>query len=123
MSICDCCGSGVMPDRVSIYGIFDSHLFHRYTGNTVDEVIDNWLAHIAKPIPAIVGGKRVDDMGPTALCPAIVLHGKKELRRVGYMVFPRENGAPEKKDIDAYRAALLADPDIPRLLAHRKEQP
>ena len=115
---CRYCGSPLpAPDRVSIFGMFDRHLFWQYTGGTVDEVISNWLAHIANPIPAIVGDEQVDDMGPTALCPATVLYGKKELRRVGNMVHVRSGRKPNPADVEAYRAALLADPDIPRLLA------
>src|SRR5699024_5092470 len=120
MSICKHCGHEQQePDRVSIWGIYDMHLFHKYDGSTVDEVIDNWLAHISEPILAIVGERKIDDMGPTDLCPAVVLAGEIELRQVGKMVHVRKDRKPDQEDIESYRQALLADPDIPRLLAMR----
>jgi hypothetical protein len=99
------------------------HLFHSIDGRTVAEVIDNWLAHNAHKQPALVGGQRVDDMGQSSLCPATVLLGDTELRRVGSMVFPDYNqcGKPKSQEsLDAYRKALESDPDIPRLLAGRE---
>lgn len=105
--------------RVSIHGMYEMHLFHRITGKTVDEVIKNWKNHNAKKQPALVGEREVDDLGPSMLCPAVVLDANdKELRRVGEMVFP-EHGTRQAKtqDIEKYRTALLADPDITRLLA------
>ena len=118
---CEYCGNEIndVQKRVSIRGMYDMHLFHKIEGRTVDEVIDNWKKHIAQPIPAIVGDRIVDDMGPSVLCPAIVLAGDKELRRVGKMVFPDHNTRRPKseEDVEAYREALLSDPDISRLLA------
>lgn len=119
-SKCEHCGNELVADRVSIHGMYDLHLFHKVEGRSVDEVIDNWLAHIAKPVPANVEGIGiVDDLGPSMLCPAVVLSGKVELRRVGKMVFPdwgtRKPRTPA--DLEAYRSALKADPDIDRLLA------
>lgn len=106
------------PTEVSIHGMYDIHLFHRIKGRTVDEVIANWLLHNAQKQPAIVGGEQYEDLGPSNLCPAIVLSGKTELRRVGPMVFPRNDRMPKPEDVEAYRSALLSDPDIPRLLAN-----
>ena len=119
---CENCGHEIetdKADRVSIHGIYDMHLFHRYTGATVDEVIANWRQHISEPIPAMVGDREIEDMGPTDLCDAIVLSDKKELRRVGGMVFAdSETRAPRDENaVERYRQALLADPDIPQLLA------
>ena len=57
---CKHCGSDLPSlDRVSIWGMFDMHLFWRYEGATVDEVIKNWLTHIADPIPAKVDGHKI----------------------------------------------------------------
>jgi hypothetical protein len=111
--------AGPVATRVSIHGMYDMHLFHQVTGRTVDEVINNWLTHISELQPAIVGGAKIDDMGPSNLCPAIVLSGEKELRRVGKMVFPDDHTRKPRNpaDLKEYRDALLADPDIPRLLA------
>lgn len=105
---------------VKIYGMFDCHLFHRYEGATVDDVIASWRKHIAAPIPATFkDGTSVDDLGPTDLCPAIVLDADgTELRRVGTMVHVRGR-EPDAGLLREYRAALLADPDVPRLLALR----
>jgi hypothetical protein len=106
-------------DEVSIHGMYDMHLFHRVTGKTVEEVIANWLAHNSEPQPAMVDGRKVDDMGQSMLCPAIVLSRGKEVRRVGQMVFPsyERRGTPRNPDdLEAYRQALLKDPDITRLL-------
>jgi len=107
--------------RVSIHGMYDMHLFHEIKGKTVDEVIKNWKEHNKKKHPAVVGDREVDDMGVSALCPAIVIDANdKELRRVGSMVFCAYDGSRKprsEEDVEAYRAALLADPDIPKLLA------
>ena len=113
-----------MALRVSVHGMYDCHLFHEYTGRSVDEILMNWLDHISKPVPAIMGGKEIDNIGPTSLGPAIVLDGKKELRRVGDMVFvrvadygkPTEHVVPDLKALVEYRNALLSDPDIPFIL-------
>jgi len=106
MENCKSCGQPIPErhaDRVSIYGIHDCHLFTKIIGGSVDDVIDSWLS----------GCDRENKYGPTALCPAIVLHGETELRRVGEMVHSKHDA----ESIHAYREALLADPDIPRLLA------
>jgi hypothetical protein len=113
-------GANMPPaNRVSIHGMFDCHLFWKYEGKTVDEVIQNWRDHISRPIPAIVGGNKVDDLGPTWLCPAIILSGDKELRRVGEGIFTDYTARKPRseKDVEKYRAALLSDPDISRILA------
>ena len=114
-----------MTKRVSIHGMYDCHLFKEYTGHTVDELLMNWLEDISTPTPAAFSdGTFVDDLGPTSLGPAIVLDGKKELRRVGNMVFVRvldygketQRVSPEIAQLIEYRRALLEDPDIPSLL-------
>lgn len=117
-------GTAPVADRVAIHGMYDMHLFHPVEGATVDEVIANWRQHNATLHPATVDGREVDDMGPSSLCPAIVLAGKKELRRVGSMVFQmgNERAACDKAALKAWRDALLADPDIPRLLESRQRK-
>jgi len=121
---CPTCGQDMPPKamRVSISGMYDCHLFHSFTGKTVDDVIANWIAHNATPNPAIVSGRKVDDLGPAELCPAIVLSDTgKELRRVGPMVFYdlKIKLGEKPKQLKLYREALMADPDIPRLLMER----
>jgi hypothetical protein len=101
-------GMRMVPTRVSISGMYDMHLFHSIPGATVEEVIANWLKHNEEP----------DEYGKSYLCPAIVLSGDKELRRVGKMVFQ-----DRLEELDAYKEALLADPDISRLLAAAPQQP
>lgn len=113
-----------VADRVLIHGMYDMHLFHLIEGATVDEVIKNWLRHNAVKQPAIVGDREVDDMGESMLCPAIVMRGDTKLRRVGQMVFTerssgKQRSKPDPAKLEAYRAALKADPDITRLLAKR----
>jgi hypothetical protein len=112
---------GQLADRVSIYGMYDMHLFHPIEGATVAQVIANWRAHNRKPRPAMVGDRKVDDMGPSSLCPIIVLQGKTELRRVGPMVFQRgdDRAACDEVALEAWRTAALSDPDIQRLLDAR----
>ena len=121
---CKCCGQpldNVEPDNISISGMYDAHVFDQYSGSTVDEVITQWRERNSKPIPAILGDRKVDDLGPAYLCPAIVSRGNLELRRVGKMV-PADyhhRGPRSENDLEEYRQALLSDPDIPRLLAER----
>ena len=120
---CNCCGQSIdfVANKISIWGMFDNHCFHKYTGSTVDEIINQWIEHISEPIPAIVGEREVDDLGPTSLCPAIVMAGNKELRRVGKMIFPDlKTKKPSYDDVEEYKKALLEDPDISRLLATTK---
>ena len=106
-----------MADELSISGMFDCHLFCRFSGNTVDEIIDAWRDQISKPYPAIVGGREVGDLGATALCPIIVLGNGEELRRVGPMVsLEWSTRQPQEDKLAKWRAAALADPDITKLL-------
>ena len=117
--LCESCGQILPPKpaRVSITGLYDCHLFTGFEGHTVDEVIDNWRKHNATPNPAIVGGHKVNDLGPADLCPAIVIDGNgKELRRVGKMIFWKGEQTSDA-EVQRLRTAWLEDPDIPFLLA------
>jgi hypothetical protein len=110
-------------DRVTVYGMYECHLFHRIEGRSVDEIIKKWLKHNRHKQPAIVGGDKWDDLGPSMLCPATVFQGDKELRRVGTLVFPDggERGRPESlESLEKYRTALKDDPDIERLLGEKR---
>ena len=124
MLVCPHCGNEINQypaTRVSIYGMYDCHAFKQFTGSTVDEVIDNWLSHCKQLHPAILGDHEVPDLGPTMLGPAIVLSDKKELRRVGEMLFPGHiTRLPDPTKLAAFRRALMDDPDIPRLLASQQ---
>ena len=123
MTTCPHCHQEIItPEatRVSISGMFDRHLFCKLKGSTVDDIIKAWREQNSKPYPAIVGGDKVDDLGPITLCPAIVLSGDSEIRRVGPMVFPASSYSTlDETKVAAYRDALLADPDIPRLLSEQ----
>ena len=107
--------------RVSIHGMYDMHLFHRIKGNSVDAIIEAWEQHNATKHPAIVGERKVDDLGQSSLCPATVLDAQdKEIRRVGVMVFTDyKTRLARPEQLEAYRKALSDDQDIPRLLALR----
>lgn len=110
-------------DEVRIVGMYDCHLFHSIKGTTVDEVIENWRRHILEKIPAkFTDGSSRDDLGPSMLCPAVVMQDGKELRRVGQMVFPdwKTRAPRDPAALEVYRQALLNDPDIPRLLKGNK---
>lgn len=114
-------------DSVSIHGMFDCHLFERFTGKSVDELIDNYLEFIKEDtMGTFAGSDKVHNIGVPDLCPAIVMSGEKELRRVGPMVGARSykcGGKLDKKALEEYRAALKADPDIPRLLLAAEHPP
>jgi hypothetical protein len=98
------------PDRVSIHGMYDSHLFTRYDGATPEEVVQAWRAECESPD---------DRYGPPDLCPVCVLSRGKELRVVGPMI--HYNYATRKPgDPAAWLSAVNADPDIRRLLAEGK---
>lgn len=92
-----------IADKVSTYAMYDCHLFRQLKGASIDEVIADWQQECAAPDPRY---------GAPYLCPVIVMDGENEIRRVGKMVF-------RDSELPAYRAALLADADIVRLLADR----
>ncbi len=126
MGECTQCGQEIPFERlqVSIHGIYDMHLYTSFNGATVDEVIENYKQHNREKHPAIVGGEQIDDLGKASLCPVRVIivspNGKKEvLRQVGEMVHPDTSYSEKKeeKQLAEWRAAVLADPDISRILA------
>jgi hypothetical protein len=120
---CKTCGQDLILEdlSVSIRGMYDMQLFVKFTGSTIDEIIDTWKEHISGPTPAIVGGKKVDDLGSAALCPITVMAidrdtGKKiEIRRVGKMVM--DSTPKYEEDLKEWRKAAYADPDISLILA------
>lgn len=97
-------------NRVSCWAMYDCHAFQKLEGSSVDEVIDHWLRLCDNP----------DEYGKPSLCPIIVLTDDKELRRVGPMVFPDGGHRPTHQvaaDLQKFKQAALADPDISRILA------
>lgn len=102
-------GIRYLPDtsvgnKVSVWGMYDCHAFERYQGRSVDEIFNAWLDH--KPDPTY---------GETALCPIIVMHNDKELRRVGPMVHGRQ-GPENAIAMRKWLAAAKADPEIESIL-------
>jgi hypothetical protein len=83
----------------------DNHTFKEFRARSIDDLIEQWRKAM------------VDDTG-LALCPIIVLSGDKELRRVGRMLHPayKTPSSNSWPDVDAFRAEVLADPDISRLM-------
>lgn len=95
-------------DGVRFYFMHDNHTFTRLRGATLDEV----LAH-ADAVEAAEGGSY------GMLCPAILIHGEKDVRRVGTPAHARGREDP-KDNWNAgkakWREALEADIDVMRLL-------
>lgn len=120
MPTCANCGQEVTaPDRIAVWGMFDDHLFERIPGHSVRSIVENWRWFNANgPHPARVGGSEVDDLGSLMLCPAILLRGKQEVRRVGTMVFPGSDR--EQEQLDRWIEAMRADPAVSRLLESRE---
>lgn len=104
--ICKHCGAiSQEADKISMWGMHDDHSFRRYKSKTVDELLRHWIADVESGVDV-------------SLCPIIVLSGKKELRRVGNMLFC-DYKTQKPKDMDAvkkFRSAVLADTEITRLM-------
>ena len=95
-------------DTVKFYFMHDNHTFTRLKGATLDEV----LAH-ADAVEAGEWGSY------GMLCPAMLLHGKKEVRRVGPPAHAR--GSKDPKDHwnagkAKWREVVETDIDVMRLL-------
>ncbi len=89
-------------DRLSVYWMFDDHTFHKLPTGTIDEII--------------AAADKV--LGDGMLCPIIILAGDKELRRVGHGAhrYSCSSVVDEyKSQVEAWRVAAYADPDIVRL--------
>lgn len=95
-------------DTVKFYFMHDNHTFTKLDGTTLDDL----LAH-ADAVEAGEWGSY------GMLCPAIVLHGEKEIRRVGPAAHAR--GSKDPKDHwnagkAKWREAMEADVDVMRLM-------
>jgi hypothetical protein len=103
--VCPQCGHESKADRVSLWAMFDDHTFKRYSAKSVDDFIEKWRADL----------KNED----SALCPVIVMAGAVEMRRIGKMVHPDwGKGAPrDESAVAEFREAVLADPDIARIMS------
>jgi hypothetical protein len=102
------------PDEVRFYFMHDNHVFTRLKGETLDDV----LAHA----DAVEAGPR-GSYG--MLCPAILLRGGKECRRVGPAAHARGSKDP-KDEWDAakaaWRQAMEADPGVCRIMSIAKAE-
>lgn len=102
------------PGEVRFYFMHDNHTFTRLKGETLDDV----LAHA----DAVEAGPR-GSYG--MLCPAILLRGGKECRRVGPAAHARGSKDP-KDEWDAakaaWRQAMEADPDVCRIMSIAKAE-
>lgn len=102
-------------DCVSIWIMYDNHTFTKVeAGQTVEEVV--------LEVERISQNAVAQGDWPW-LCPAIVLAGKRELRRVGKMAFYVKGGSEIKKrwraGLMAWREALEADEEVVALLKKR----
>jgi hypothetical protein len=97
------------PDHVKFWYLHDNHTFTRLEGDSLDEIAAKASALSYTPTGAW-----------GSLCPAIVMCGHKEIRRVGLIVHAK--GANDSRiewneGIQQWIKALSADKDIMRLLA------
>ena len=113
--VCEHCGASTegKADRVSLWGMYDDHTFKKYKSSTVEELIGEWR-------------KDLESGDDIALCPIIVLSGKKELRRVGNMLHPSHGntrGPRDEEEVLRFQEEVLADPDIARLMTRANFYP
>ncbi len=95
-------------DNVSAWLMHDNHTFTRLRGPTVADVVAEAL---------MVHEQTKDEM----LCPVTVMSGKVELRRVGKSVHLYSKNGEWQKDLAEWLSAVIADPDISRLLKAAQE--
>ena len=75
--------------HVSFYGMYDHMSFARHNGNCLLNVIFNWIYNNSSPKYATYerfGDKVTVDLGPTDLCPAVVVYDDGQERNVGVWV-------------------------------------
>ena len=95
-------------DNVGAWLMHDNHTFTRLRGPTVAGVVAEAL---------MVHEQTKDGM----LCPISVMSGKVELRRVGKSVHLYSKNGGWQKDLAEWLSAVIADPDISRLLKAAQE--
>ena len=96
------------PDEVRFYYMHDNHTFTRLKGKTLKKI----LTH-ADEVEAGEGGSY------GALCPAILMCGDKEVRRVGVMAHARGSKDPKdnwEKGKAEWLKSIEADADIRKLM-------
>lgn len=90
-----------IPDRASIFYMHDNHTFTKLEGDTATILRE---------------ARRLGKESPYGmLCPVILLHGKKEIRRVG----PHIHAQKELGDTAKWESAVFADADAMRLIGAR----
>ena len=99
-------------DGIKFYFMHDNHSFTKLKGDTLREI----LAH-ADEIESGEWGSH------GALCPAILMHGDKEVRRVGTMVHARGSKDPKdhwEQGKAKWLKELFDDADVQRLMRAKK---
>lgn len=100
-------------DTVKFYFMHDWHGFSRLRGATLDEVV----AHADQIEASAVGSYGM-------LCPAILMSGEKEVRRVGPSAHARGTKDPKdhwSEEKAKWIEAMKADADVMRLLPSNAE--
>jgi len=102
------------PVKVSFWGMYDMHLFHKYEPRSVSNLIEQWRVHNSTPSPAIVGGREVDDLGPTTLFLPTVVYSDGSERKLGGLPFECSslNQRSSEKAIQKFCDAVRADDEI-----------
>lgn len=93
------------PNRIHFYYMHDNHCFTRLYGTTLTEITNKCTA--------------VRNESPWGmLCPPILLHDNKEIRRIQYRVHcsGRDKDNEWNRDLQKWRDELAQDPDLIRLI-------
>lgn len=101
-----------VPNKIKFYFMHDNHGFTPLKGKTLEKVLEN-----ADEVEAGEWGSY------GALCPAILMHDDKEVRRVGKMAHAK--GKKDPKDAWELGKAqwleeLKSDPDVQRIMKGKK---
>lgn len=104
------CGKALTPDRISIWWMFDMHVFRRLSSDPRE------AAQEAKAIARDAG-----DWG--MLCPITLLCGDKEVTRICEGVHSRGGRELERinAEVDLWLETAMANPDVQRILATTEE--
>ena len=97
-----------IPDSVKFYYMHDNHVFTPLKGGTLKKILKH-----ADEVEAGEGGSY------GALCPVILMCGKKEVRRVGKMAHARGSKDPKdewEKGKAEWLKEVEADADVRRLM-------
>jgi hypothetical protein len=100
------------PNQIMFYFMHDNHAFTKLEGKTLKQVLKH-----ADEVES-------DEWGSYgALCPAILMHDDKEIRRVGTMAHAGSSKAPKDKWEEGkakWLKELQADPDVKRIMKGKK---